>query len=105
MPKAPCRTQAHPYFRTDDAAFFYVHLHHQREGEELTTARLTVENFFENAFGPLSLDNHVAVRAAFRFTSPYSTDDVLTNLRRVDHLSPLTMLLEGPPSEDMGVER
>ena len=90
--------------RTADAAYFYVHLYHQREAEELIHARLTVETFFENTFGPLSLENHVAVRAAFRFTSPYTTGDVLTNLRRVDHLSPLTMLLEAAP-QDAAVER
>ena len=64
-----------------------------------------MENFFDNTFGPLSLDNHVSVRSAFRFKSPYDTGDVLTNIRRVDHLSPLTMLLEESSSEDTAVER
>ena len=91
--------------RTADAVYFYVHLYREREDEEMLSTRLTVESFFENTLGPLSLDNHVAVRAAFRFLSPYTTGDVLTNLRRVDHLSPLTLLLEGPPGEEVVVER
>ena len=70
----------------------------------LYVLRLTVEAYYSNWIGPLTLENHQFVRSLFVFRSPYNTLTQVTNIRRVDELSPLRRLapeeLDPPAAEE-----
>jgi hypothetical protein len=82
------------YSENEDSVQYFVHLFKQSpDADGIFDTQLTVDAYFDNVYGPLSISNHVFIRNIFSFQSPYKTLDVMTNLRRVDTLSPLAVLL------------